>query len=193
MDDFPDGSCTREPSSEEDDGDSSRRLSIDCLVNAGNWQGLGDFEPLLGRLADAIVRHADLPSARCSAALALSNDANVRRLNDQFRGFDKPTNVLSFPAHQPALTPSDIVFLGDVVLAEETVLREASDQAIPPRNHFVHLVAHGILHLLGFDHDRDDAAERMERIEAEILAELDIANPYHENQQKEALDRSHQF
>ena len=193
MDDFPDGSYSREPNSEDDDGDSSRRLSIDHLVDAGDWPGLSEIELLLARLADAVLRHADLPAAQCSVALALSNDANVRRLNNQFRGLDKPTNVLSFPAHRTALKPAGVLFLGDVILAEETVLHEARDQAIPPRNHFAHLVVHGVLHLLGYDHDCDGAAERMESTEAEILAELDIANPYDQYQQKETFDRSLRF
>jgi probable rRNA maturation factor len=106
--------------------------------------------------------------------VALSSDANIAVLNGQFRGKPKPTNVLSFPAGDGV--PDGV--LGDVILACETVYREADEQGVQVADHVQHLVVHGILHLLGYDHISADDAERMEALEISILSKLDIANPY---------------
>ena len=111
----------------------------------------------------------------------LADDGMVRQLNATYRGKDAATNVLSFPFQAPpGGMPQDMPYLGDVVLAAETVLLEAAERGIAPTAHLQHLVVHGLLHLLGFDHDTDAEAERMEHLEAQILATLGIANPYAE-------------
>ena len=114
------------------------------------------------------------------ATLVLGDDALVRRLNGIYRAKDQPTNVLSFPAMKLPQQPADPDGepIGDVVLAVETIAREASSLAIPPRDHLAHLVAHGVLHLLGYDHQATIDAERMERLETEILGRLGIPDPY---------------
>ena len=105
----------------------------------------------------------------------------VRGLNATYRGKDAPTNVLSFPFQTPpGGVPEDAPYLGDVMLAAETIGREAAEGGIAPTAHLQHLVVHGLLHLLGFDHTTDVEAEQMERIEVEILATLGIADPYAE-------------
>ena len=126
--------------------------------------------------------------------MVLADDALVQSLNRSYRGKDAPTNVLSFPFQAPpgawapddvdddgivsAMTEPEPRQLGDVVLAVETVTREASAQAVPPVHHLQHLVVHGLLHLMGFDHETDAQAEVMEGLEVEILAALGIGDPY---------------
>ena len=108
----------------------------------------------------------------------LTSDAEVRTLNARHRGKDQPTNVLSFPAGSG---PRDgVIPLGDVVLAVETIIREAKDQGIAPAQHLQHLVVHGLLHLLGYDHETSEEAEQMESIEIAVLSSLGIPNPYTE-------------
>ena len=105
----------------------------------------------------------------------------MRRLNAAYRAKDTPTNVLSFPYQAPPGSEEDVEgarYLGDVVLAEETVAREAAERAIPPADHLQHLVVHGLLHLLGHDHAEDAEALRMEAIETAVLAGLGIADPH---------------
>jgi probable rRNA maturation factor len=114
----------------------------------------------------------------------LLSDSAVRALNKAFRGKDSATNVLSFPAapSPPAFDPrSGPVFLGDVALAYETVVQEAAAQQKTVVNHCAHLIVHGVLHLAGFDHERDEDAERMEGTERAILARFGISDPYAED------------
>lgn len=105
-------------------------------------------------------------------SVALSNDKQVQALNRDYRNKDKPTNVLSFPVAEPA------PLLGDIVLALETVQREATEKSISFEDHLTHLVIHGFLHLQGYDHEKDEDAEIMEAVEISALNELAIDNPY---------------
>lgn len=151
---------------------ASRRYDVDIIVDDGDWNVLGGIEPAIHAAVAAVAAH--LPSTETGdICIALSSDAAVARLNAQFRGIAKPTNVLSFPS-------SGGDRLGDIVLALETVLKEAQDQAIKPSHHVQHLAIHGVLHLLGYDHVTDADADRMEAIEIAILAKLGIENPYTE-------------
>ncbi|WP_333795042.1 rRNA maturation RNase YbeY [Hyphomicrobium sp.] len=156
----------------------SHWLNLDVLDEAGDWSRIGDRKALVAAAARAL---ADNPrfSARppAEACVALSDDETVRDLNARFRGKDKPTNVLSFPA--PAgMAPEGPQALGDIVLAQETIEREAAEQGVPAAHHLQHLVIHGLLHLLGFDHDSEPDADEMEGIEIDVLSTLGIANPY---------------
>jgi len=112
----------------------------------------------------------DATKAKGELSIVLADDAFVRDLNKSYRGKDKPTNVLSFP--------NDEEPLGDVILAYETVAREAEEQKKSFKHHAAHLIVHGILHLQGHDHEEEEAAEKMERKEARILRGLGIADPY---------------
>jgi probable rRNA maturation factor len=162
--------------------DQGSRLDVEIVRQAKLWNRIPMSDARLSRAARAAFMAALRPGqARCEATLVLTDDAEMRGLNRIWRGKDALTNVLSFPSGLPeGEMPEDPYPLGDVVLAGETVLQEAGQQGIAVANHVSHLVVHGMLHLLGFDHERDEDAERMEALEAEVLAGLGIANPYGE-------------
>jgi len=111
-----------------------------------------------------------------SLTILLTSDAEVQALNKQYRGKDKPTNVLSFPDGDRG--EDGALQLGDIALAYETVMREAEAQEKTFAAHLAHLVIHGVLHLLGYDHEEEDEAEAMEALEIALLATMGIANPY---------------
>lgn len=142
---------------------------IDIEVEDPAWtQALAEAEGVA--LAAARVALADTPGG---LTVLLTDDEAVRDLNARFRGKDSPTNVLSFPA---AANPEG--FLGDIALAFGVCAREAADQGKPLGNHLSHLVAHGVLHLLGYDHETDADAEEMEALERAILKPLGVPDPY---------------
>ncbi|MBB4631232.1 rRNA maturation RNase YbeY [Sphingosinicella soli] len=120
----------------------------------------------------------------CEVSIRLTDDEEVKTLNAQYRGKDKPTNVLSFPMVQPdlleSLSNSDDgeVLLGDIVLADGVVTREAAERGISMTDHAAHLIVHGLLHLVGYDHENDADADAMEEMERRALFSLGIANPY---------------
>jgi probable rRNA maturation factor len=109
-------------------------------------------------------------------SILLTSDVAVRTLNAAYRGIDKPTNVLSFPAGESAA--GDVVLLGDVVIAYQTVAREAKEARKSLKDHLSHMVVHGVLHLLGYDHEIASDAKKMERLETEILAAFGMSDPY---------------
>ena len=136
--------------------------------------------------ARTLARQAIAASlAECGLALRpdaelcvhLADDARARELNARWRGVDAATNVLSFPAAEPAQV-SDARLLGDIVLAFETAAREAAEERKPLADHYRHLVVHGFLHLLGFDHQDDAEARRMEALETRVLARIGVADPH---------------
>jgi probable rRNA maturation factor len=147
---------------------------IDIAVDSPLW----DAEPLAEQtVREAIAAAAALVPADGEVSVALSDDAAVRILNRDWRGIDKPTNVLSFPAaaHPAQGQP---LLLGDVIVAYETLAREAAEESKPFLHHLAHLAVHGYLHLLGYDHQTDSEAGVMEALESDILARLRIADPY---------------
>lgn len=153
-----------------------RRVDIAVQVLDHRWlEALRTASAICRRAARAAIEGSgrQLPD-RVSLSIALHSDAAVRRLNRSYRGHDKPTNVLSFP-----MTIPDWHFIGDIVLARQTVLREAREQGKRPANHLTHLVMHGTLHLLGYDHELGERqARRMEKLETRLLAAMGIADPY---------------
>lgn len=156
-------------------------LAFELIEETGDWQGL-EAAGMLPEIAKAVRRH--VPDAAGTVALVLADDALVHDLNLRFRGVDKPTNVLSFSSGE---APAASAPLGDVVLAAETVRREARQEGKPFEHHFMHLCIHGLLHLLGYDHADDEEASEMEGLEARILGDLAVADPYAEIADASAL------
>ncbi len=161
---------------DDEPSEPPRRLTLDVLAEDGDWSAFEPVETLLAATADAVALRLDLTDAE--AAVALSSDAKVQELNRTYRGKDKPTNVLSFPADLTHLPPGAPRYLGDIALAAETIVREAAEQDKTARDHLQHLVVHGLLHLLGHDHESEGEALEMEALEVEILGQLGINDPY---------------
>lgn len=159
-------------------------LDLDIAIEA-DWPSPPDWEELALRAAAALAAIApELANPRLSASLLLADDAEVHALNREWRGKDKPTNVLSFPMLEredllglPADGPPEL--LGDIALALETCAREAADKGLPLEHHATHLIVHGLLHLAGHDHEiSPEDARTMELLEIKALAQLGIADPY---------------
>ncbi len=153
----------------------------EVLVVADCWQSEPDAETVIQRAVAAAAESVDEDIADAEVAVMLTDDAGIRTLNSNWRGIDKATNVLSFPALQPEgeWKPDDAPrMLGDIAIAYETMRREADEEHRPFDHHLSHLAVHGFLHLIGYDHENDDDAEEMEALETEILAHLGIPDPY---------------
>ena len=150
---------------------------------SGEWDSRTDWPALAMRSVRAAVsqsRHSGLIGSEAEVSVKFTSDEEVRALNAQWRGKDGPTNVLSFPmADEAALAIHGPILLGDVVLAYGVCAAEAAEKQVPVESHAAHLVVHGTLHLLGYDHETSSAdAERMEETERKALASIGIADPY---------------
>lgn len=154
------------------------KVAIDVTVEAGAWPAKKTLSALARRAVAAALAEAGIASGASELSLVFTDDARIRTLNAGWRGKDKATNVLSFPAFQAK--PGGLLppMLGDVVLAAETVAREAELEDKPFDHHLLHLMIHGTLHLLGYDHEADSDAEVMESLERRALARLAIPDPY---------------
>jgi probable rRNA maturation factor len=155
------------------------RISVDILVEAGDWPQKRKLRGLVEKAVGAALHEARVDAKTGSElSVVFSDDAHIRTLNAGWRGKDKPTNVLSFPAFPAKPGEKLPPMLGDVVLAAETVAREAALEGKPLDHHITHLVIHGVLHLLGHDHEDEREAETMEALERAALARLAIPDPY---------------
>jgi len=152
-------------------------VDIDIFVEAGDWPAEVELTRLVDHAVAAAIAETGVSGAS-ELSIVFSDDAHIQTLNAEWRGKDKPTNVLSFPAFSFAKGDPLPPMLGDIVLAAETVAREAALEDTPLANHITHLVIHGLLHLLGHDHETDVEAEEMEAIERRALARLAIPDPY---------------
>lgn len=151
-------------------------VAIDLAIEAGDWPAESILTDLTERAVAAAASR--LPDLRDGGELSVvfTDDEHIATLNAAWRNKPKPTNVLSFPAAQIAGDGGRM--LGDIVLALETVAREAADAHLTLGDHITHLLVHGLLHLIGYDHESDAEATAMEAMEIEILATLGIADPY---------------
>ena len=156
----------------------SRRFAIDLRIADPAWKRALPGAPKLLRRAVRAVLAAEFPRGRSALALLISDDAEMKRLNREWRGMNKPTDVLSFPAEARVDPKAPPAYLGDIVLGLDYCRRAAKEQGKAFADHAQHLVVHGTLHLLGHDHLKSAEAARMERREIAILKTLGIADPY---------------
>jgi len=150
-------------------------LPFNVIVEADGWPDADQLSPVIADILDAFAGDQELPDDR-GVCFLFTDDAAMATFNRQHRGKPNPTNVLSFPAHESAEDE-----LGDIAFGRETVFREADEKSIPVTDHIAHLVVHGVLHLLGYDHETQLEAEIMEAIERETLSRIGIADPYLED------------
>lgn len=164
---------------------------VDTVIEDARWEGI-DLPALATRAASAVFAELGLPEAGFALCVMGCNDVRIAELNGEFRKKGQPTNVLSFPAWNraadgPGLVPElpeageaeDPEELGDIAISYDTCAREAAEQGKDMSHHVTHLVVHGILHLLGYDHIEDADAGLMEGLEARILASLGVDDPYY--------------
>ena len=164
-------------------------VSVDCLIEDSRWANL-DFEALAEKASDAALTRLGLEPSEFEISVLACDDTRIAVLNADFRDKSKPTNVLSWPSEERgAATPGEMPMpltagpdpeIGDIAIAYDTCAREANAQRKPFSNHVTHLIVHGTLHLLGFDHENEPDAALMEGIETEILGNLGLADPYSE-------------
>lgn len=145
-------------------------MTITILTHDPCWKGLA---PTVRRAAERVLKHQR--QTKAVLTILLTNDAEVRDLNRDYRGKDKATNVLSFP---DGSVVDGVTQLGDIALAYETIAREAAEQEKKLKHHLAHLTIHGALHLLGYDHETTRDAKKMELLEIQLLATIGVANPY---------------
>lgn len=171
-------------------------LALEFNVEDEGWlEAAPWYRELALRAAEQALSAAGLPAQGVEISVLMCGDDRIAELNAEFRGQPKPTNVLSWPAHDlksaapggvPPAPPDGE--LGDIALARETIENEAKAQHVSVEAHFAHLIAHGVLHLLGYDHEIDADAEAMERLERRALAAMGIADPYAEHGAHGGLD-----
>lgn len=163
----------------------SEFLEIDLAIDDQRWQSIADLQKKCERLCVYVLEKAAYPIEQTFSEIFIrfTNDVDIHQINKDFRNKDKPTNVLSFPGY--GFVPGDYdvieiphVMLGDVILAYETIEKEAKDAGIPFEHHVFHMITHGVLHLLGYDHEDDQEAEEMEALEIKILAHFNVKSPY---------------
>jgi probable rRNA maturation factor len=152
--------------------------AVEIQVESARWKARRGVRPLLRRAiceAAATLSTMALSTRPVELAIVLTHDSAIRKLNRTWRGKDEPTNVLAFPARQQTSPQGS---LGDIVIAYETLAREAKAEGKLFSHHLAHLAVHGFLHLCGYDHETDRQAAAMERLEIAVLARLRIPNPY---------------
>jgi probable rRNA maturation factor len=168
-------------------GRTTKSPHIEVIIRSARWRRRPSAKTVVKKAISAAAKAASTPGAEL--AIVLTDDSTIHALNRQWRGTDAPTNVLSFPARLLPLRPARegrgggrrraaSPYIGDIVIAYQTTAREADAEDKPFNHHLAHLAVHGFLHLLGYDHDSDREADKMERLERFILARLSVPDPY---------------
>jgi len=154
-------------------------LNVEATIDESLWdkQLINDFQKILNKILNEIHKNCHLinTNKKNSVSVLFAGDKKITELNSRFRKINLPTNVLSFPSY---LELNKQIFLGDIIFSAETINKEAKRDKKSCNNHLIHLFIHGILHLLGYDHQTDDNAKEMESLEIKILKALEIDNPY---------------
>lgn len=161
----------------DDERAHTARIEAECIIERGEWPSEEVLQNTCTRAVNAVADHLGITGTH-SVAILFTDNAGMKNLNTRFRGKDEPTNVLSFPAPAPAMLSRSSPFLGDIALGFETIAHEAESEGKRFHDHLSHLVVHGVLHLLGYDHESSEEAEEMENLEKRILESLAIEDPY---------------
>lgn len=153
-------------------------ITIDITVESSGW----DDEQILYNITEKALKmtmhHLSLENVVSEVSMLFTDDQHMAQINAKWRGKNKSTNVLSFPAFPLKIGQIPGPMLGDIIIARETVLLEAKREGKLFQDHLTHMIVHGVLHLLGYDHQTDDEAHHMEKLEREILQKLSIQDPY---------------
>ena len=154
-------------------------MTVYIEIDDDAWASVPGLEAVARQAAEAALAGAGRDAAHCETAILFTSDEAIAGINGEWRGNGNPTNVLSFPAPEDLPVPDgEERPLGDIVLASGVVAREAAEQGKSLPDHMAHLIVHGVLHLLGYDHEGDSEATEMERLEIDILKGMGISDPY---------------
>lgn len=156
------------------------RIEANIDITLWEMQLIDSFETKLSNILKVVSDYTSNISQekRVLISIMFSDDKKIKKLNNQFRKMNKPTNVLSFPPYCNALINDDEIFLGDIIFSIETIKTEAKKNNKTVIDHLIHLFIHGVLHLLGYQHDKEEEAKIMENLEICMLKKLGIASPY---------------
>ncbi|ETS07587.1 rRNA maturation RNase YbeY [Bartonella henselae] len=155
-------------------------ITIDILVESDGWNDEKMLYNITEKALKTIMHHLSLENVVSEISLLFTDDKHMAQINAQWRGKNKSTNVLSFPAFPLKVGDSPGPMLGDIIIARETVVLEAENEAKSFQDHLTHMIVHGILHLLGYNHETNEEAFHMEELERKILQKLSIKDPYAE-------------
>ena len=154
-------------------------LSVEAIIDETLWDRklINEFQKTLTKISNEIYKNSNLINTdkKNSVSIFFAGDEKIIELNSRYRKLKLPTNVLSFPSF---IEKNKEIFLGDIIFAAETIFKEAKKDKKSCKNHLIHLFIHGILHLLGYDHQTEENAKKMENLEIKILKTLKIDNPY---------------
>ncbi|WP_375638365.1 MULTISPECIES: rRNA maturation RNase YbeY [unclassified Bartonella] len=153
-------------------------IIIDIMIKSAGWNDEKMLYNITEKALMATMHHVSLENVVSEISLLFTDDEHMAQINAQWRNKNKSTNVLSFPAFPLKAGNRPGPILGDIIIARETVVFEAEKEGKTFQDHLIHMIVHGILHLLGYDHETDDEAYKMEKLEREILQKLSIKDPY---------------